>query len=156
MESTNSDYPIKINELLRNLLVFMNQASKTDPELSELLTEVFEKYFVYYRTSFFSEILQKFLLCANHGKIPGKSSEEILVSRKSSVFEEILCFGEESCFADFCYYLFLFGFEEEKGERLRILSESLNEKVYCQVQRAIGEGLDELIVQMDILKKREE
>ena len=259
-EPNNTDYAIKINQVLRNLLVFMENSSKTDPELNDLLIEIFDKYFVYYRSNLLAQVFQKYLefkksqpkgrnesegrrrrrfkrggeqkkegggneeeremeeegegkkngrrIEENEGRREedggrreenrvmmedgvrreedevgkeedegrreeggarrkeneGKKIEEdgwkmIKEGRREEgegvIFEDLLDFGMDSCFWEFCYFLFLFGFEVGRNERLRILLESINEKVYAELEGVLGEGLDELIKQMDIVKDRE-
>ena len=105
---------VKINGILRNLLNFMYNSSKNDWDVNEILIDLFESYYPYYRDNIlliFCQKLTKFL-----GKKPVKLPD---------LLEAFLLFAEENTLFEYFYYLFLFNFDQEfeKNKVLGFLKE---------------------------------
>ena len=96
---------VKINETLRNLLAFLFRVSKNDWDVNEILIDLFESYYPYYRTN----ILLLFCEKINKAMNSNKSSPKKL----PNLVENFMLFSYETAFYEYCYYLFLFNFDKD-------------------------------------------
>ena len=95
----------KINETLRNLLAYLFNASRNDWDVNEVLIDLFESYYPYYRTN----ILLLFCEKLNKGVNSNKNSNK----KFPSLLENFMLFSYETAFYEYWYYLFLFNFDKE-------------------------------------------
>lgn len=99
---------VKINEVLRNLVSFIFAISKNDFDANEVLIDVFESYYPYYRTNILLVFLEKL------SKFHAKNSMKF-----TNLLELFLNFSVETAFFEYIYHLFLFNFDLE-FEKIKI------------------------------------
>lgn len=93
---------VKINEILRNLLDFIFNLSKNDWDANEVLIDVFESYYPYYRTNILVIFLEKITKLYNKQQI-----------KFPNLLELFLNFSVETSFYEYIYHLFLFNFNSD-------------------------------------------